>query len=596
MLHLVTQFMPIEILLQTILRQYLNDSYCLTVVSEKPLDFSVNVSFTYIAVKDGVVLFEELLEVSDNGCSDYVVQIEQPKKFMDAFEMVTHKGNVRRGDKKIVILPYREDNETVTLMLDLLSLKETSFVANILLILPSLTRQNCGYYDLVTHKYVGPENEMSEPYFLNRWNTCDLQFENNATLFPHDMKNLQGKIVRVACFTYTPYVLLDLDTKQEPLGRHGTEIKIVDEFCRWINCTIEIVRDDVHLWGEIYENQTGVGVIGNVVEDRADLGITALYSWYEEYLVLDFSAPGVRTSVTCIAPSPRLLASWEEPLLPFSWYLWLALIFTFVYASIAFTIAKGCSADKVLLTTFGIMIAQSQHDVGVSWRVRTVTGWMLLAGLVLGNAYGGGLASVFTVPKYERSIDSVQDIVERKMEWGATHDAWVFSLTPSTEPLIKKLVSQFKVYPVEVLKKKSMDRSMAFSIERLPSGYYAIGDYITKEAMLDLTVMQEDFYFEQCVVMMRKSSPYTNKISQLIGRLHESGLLLAWETQMALKYLNYEVQLAVRLSRSQKDINTMALGLRHVEGVFILYIIGVVLSVIIFIVETTYNRKRNTSF
>jgi hypothetical protein len=50
--------------------------------------------------------------------------------------------------------------------------------------------------------------------------------------------------------------------------------------------------------------------------------------------------------------------------------------------------------------------------------------------------------------------------------------------------------------------------------------------------MLDLTVMQEDFYYEQCVAMMRKSSPYTNKVSQFIGRLHESGLLLAWETQV----------------------------------------------------------------
>lgn len=64
------------------------------------------------------------------------------------------------------------------------------------------------------------------------------------------------------------------------------------------------------------------------------------------------------------------------------------------------------------------------------------------------------------------------------------------------------------------------------------SGYFAIGDYITKEAMLDLTVMQEDFYFEQCVVMLRKSSPYTKKISQFIGRLHDSGLMLAWETQV----------------------------------------------------------------
>lgn len=27
------------------------------------------------------------------------------------------------------------------------------------------------------------------------------------------------------------------------------------------------------LWGEIYENETGVGVIGSVVEGRSDIGI-----------------------------------------------------------------------------------------------------------------------------------------------------------------------------------------------------------------------------------------------------------------------------------------------------------------------------------
>lgn len=58
---------------------------------------------------------------------------------------------------------------------------------------------------------------------------------------------------------------------------------------------------------------------------------------------------------------------------------------------------------------------------------------MLLAGLILDNAYGGGLASVFTVPKYEKSIDTVQDIVDRRLDWGATHDAWLFSLLLTTQ-------------------------------------------------------------------------------------------------------------------------------------------------------------------
>lgn len=34
------------------------------------------------------------------------------------------------------------------------------------------------------------------------------------------------------------------------------------------------MRNDEHQWGEIYDNLTGIGVLGNVVEDEADLGIS----------------------------------------------------------------------------------------------------------------------------------------------------------------------------------------------------------------------------------------------------------------------------------------------------------------------------------
>ncbi|XP_052752270.1 uncharacterized protein LOC113511657 isoform X2 [Galleria mellonella] len=321
--------------------------------------------------------------------------------------------------------------------------------------------------------------------------------------------------------------------------------------------------------------------------------VPAMYSWYDEYVVLDFSTPYIRTAVTCVAPSPRILASWEMPLLPFTLYMWLALLFTLIYASIALTIAQGCSSDRVLLTTFGMMITQTQYSAGSTWRIRSITGWLLISGLVLDNAYGGGLASVFTVPKYEPSVDTVQDLVDRQLEWGATHDAWIFSISHSQEPLVKQLISLFRVKPAAELRQKSLTRNIALSIERLPAGYFAVGDYITKEAMLDLTVMQEDFYYEQCVAMLRKSSPYTKKLNQLVGRLHESGLMIAWETQVSLKYLNFEVQLEVRLSRSKRDIEIVEqLSLRHVVGVFIIYVTGVILSILICIMEILVKRKQ----
>lgn len=49
--------------------------------------------------------------------------------------------------------------------------------------------------------------------------------------------------------------------------------------------------------------------------------------------------------------------------------------------------------------------------------------------------------------------------------------------------------------------------------------------------------MLEDFYYENCVVMMRKSSAYTERINELLGRLHQTGIIHIWETQVTVVIL-----------------------------------------------------------
>ncbi|XP_050669006.1 glutamate receptor ionotropic, delta-2-like [Leptidea sinapis] len=585
----------IEILLQAIVERYLTTSYCVTVIYEKPIQLISALQFRYIKYNDSIDFFSSILDASETGCSDYIVGIREPQRFMKAFDKVVHIGNTRRSDRKLIFFPHlfaldgKDDRQK---FLDVLKMKESKYIANILIVLPSVKTKDCDIYELFTHKFVGLVHDQAIQ--LDIWNSCSAKFEKNADLFPIDISNLRGKVVRVSCFTYKPYVLLDLDSDLVPNGRTGVEMKLVDEFCRWVNCTVELVRADEEEWGIVYENFTGLGVLGNLVEDDADIGITALYSWYEAYLYMDFSIPCIRTAITCIAPSPRLLASWTMPLLPFTIYMWIGLIFAFLYASLALFIAQGFSANNIFFTTFGIMITQSQSESSLkSWRIRSIVGWMMLTGLVLDNAYSGGLASTFTVPKYESSIDTIQDMVDRRLEWGATHDAWIFSLLSSQDPMIKKLIQQFRTYDFETLKKKSFTRELAFSIEKLPAGYFAIGEYVSEQAVRDLSIMLEDFYYEQCIVMARKSSPYTSKLNDHIGRLHESGLLLAWETQIAMQHLNYAVQLGVKLSRSKHDVESVeALSLRQVVGIFIIYGISATFSILTFCGEIIVVRNQ----
>lgn len=48
-----------------------------------------------------------------------------------------------------------------------------------------------------------------------------------------------------------------------------------------------VIKDDAGEWGTIQENGTGDGILGAVVERRVDIGISALYSWYQNIISFD---------------------------------------------------------------------------------------------------------------------------------------------------------------------------------------------------------------------------------------------------------------------------------------------------------------------
>lgn len=224
----------VNILLQSIVQQFLSDSYCLTIVSEFPVDCNFNLAFTYIIPKETVEeLKDQLLIASEQGCSDYIVNMRDQMMFMTAFDLVNKAGTVRRSDKKIIFAPISEEyckNE----YLDLLLMKETNYAANLVIILPNKEFQtNCEIYDLVSHKFAGSDEEIHEPMILNQWDSCTEQFKTSANLFPHDINNLLGRTVKVGTFHYKPYILLDVDPALAPTGRDGMEIRMIEEFCRF---------------------------------------------------------------------------------------------------------------------------------------------------------------------------------------------------------------------------------------------------------------------------------------------------------------------------------------------------------------------------
>lgn len=52
---------------------------------------------------------------------------------------------------------------------------------------------------------------------------------------------------------------------------------IAVEYGKRHNMTLEFVVDEENEWGDVYANWTGSGVLGNLVQDKGDVGIGKNY-------------------------------------------------------------------------------------------------------------------------------------------------------------------------------------------------------------------------------------------------------------------------------------------------------------------------------
>uniref|UniRef100_A0A182QGG8 Uncharacterized protein n=1 Tax=Anopheles farauti TaxID=69004 RepID=A0A182QGG8_9DIPT len=70
-------------------------------------------------------------------------------------------------------------------------------------------------------------------------------------------------------------------------------------------------------------------------------------------------------------------------------------------------------------------------------------GTLLLAGFIVSNMYSSGLASIMTVPQYEKSIDTVVDLAASGMKWYGPSPYGVEEIWKATKPHLRKIVKAY---------------------------------------------------------------------------------------------------------------------------------------------------------
>ncbi|XP_065072646.1 uncharacterized protein LOC135697019 [Ochlerotatus camptorhynchus] len=344
----------ISSLVNLIVLKYFKHVYCTCIVTKQPdHDYLSYFKSPYLTNWIRQANFNDvtLQDSIDNGCQSFIVTQAASSVFLDRFNYLHDRTIQRFSSKKIIFLVDSQSNHTA--IDQLVQHDAIHDIPRLLLLFPI----DPDRIELITNRF-SSRDHFQELMILDSFVPSQGTFLQGNDLFPDKLLNLEGRFVRLAIFNYHPYTIWKKGNSTEGSNAYfeqrpvltidGTESRIFLEFCSMYNCSLDISLDEAGEWGEILDNRTGNGIIGAVVERRADIGVGALYSWHHESIYLTLSKPISRTGVTCITPMPKLLSGWLIPILPFSQNLWIAVWSTFVFMSF-FSLIVNFMVDNFLL-------------------------------------------------------------------------------------------------------------------------------------------------------------------------------------------------------------------------------------------------------
>ncbi|EAA02348.3 AGAP012872-PA, partial [Anopheles gambiae str. PEST] len=322
------------------------------------------------------------------------------------------------------------------------------------------------------------------------------------------------------------------------------------------------------------------------------------YLWFKPYNFSSYTATISRSGVTVLVPKPKLLPHWRTPFLSFSWPLWIAVMVTFLVGIIATWLAgtpwtgrsdlisEQLTLSDAALMMVGFFVAQSSPIRTDLWSCVCLFASLLLAGFMVSNLYSGGLASVMTVPKYEKSIDTVVDFAASGMKWFGPSPFFLMTDRSSNQPYLQEIQKTFRSVRLEEMNQYAHMGGSGFFVEQAQHGNFAPSNFLDRQVSTTLQPLKDYVYTQNCAALITNTNPLRSNLNEYILRVQQSGLLYHLGIRTAIRYLPTDVMRNIERSRMhQHDDGAVRLELGHFFGAFFILGYGLLCASLVFVGE-----------
>ncbi|KAM8840554.1 glutamate receptor ionotropic, kainate 5-like isoform 1-T12 [Spinachia spinachia] len=465
--------------------------------------------------------------------------------------------------------------------------------------------QRTNYTLKILEKHPGGHKE------IGTWYSNNTLLMNATSLDLNASETLANKTLIVTTILESPYVMRK-HNYQELRGNDRYEGFCVDmlrELSDILKFSFNIKLVDDRVYGAPEPNGSWTGMVGELINRKADLAVAGFTITSEREKVIDFSKPFMTLGISILyRVNPGRKPGYFSFLDPFSPAVWLFMLLAYLAVSCVLFLAARLSPyewynphpcmrqrrdvlenqytlGNSLWFPVGGFMQQGSEIMPRALSTRCVSGVWWAFTLIIISSYTANLAAFLTVQRMEAPIESPDDLADQtNIQYGTIHggSTMTFFMNSRYQTYQRMWNYMYSKQPSVFVKSteegiaRVLNSRYAFLMESTMNEYY-------RSLNCNLTQIGGLLDTKGYGIGMPLGSPYRDEITLGILQLQESNRLEIlkrrwWEGGQCLK---------------EEDHRAKGLGMENIGGIFVVLICGLIIAVFVAIMEFLWSTRRS---
>ncbi|TRY96316.1 hypothetical protein DNTS_011819 [Danionella cerebrum] len=430
-------------------------------------------------------------------------------------------------------------------------------------------------------------------------------------------QGMQGITLKVVTLLEEPFVMVAENILGQPKRYKGFSIDVLDALAKILGFKYEMYQVADGKYGSPQANGSWNGMMGELLEKRADVAIAAITITPERENVVDFSKRYLDYSVGILMTKTEERLNIFSLLAPFDLAVWACIaaaipvvgIMVFLLRRIQSVRSQNppgphqpasvtTSFQSAIWIVYGAFVQQGGETFMTSMALRIAMGSWWLFTLIVCSSYTANLAAYLTVSRMDNAIRTFQDLSKQtEMSYGTVRESAVFEYfrVKGTNPLEQD--NTFAELWRTINKNQGQDNSVtspAEGIRKVKRDSYA---FLWDVAVLEYAALTDD----DCTLVvtgnsmsskgyglaLQHGSPYRDLFSQKILDLQQKGDLDILKQKWWPRKGRCDLD-----KHAESQPEGRALRLHSFAGVFCILAAGLLLACLVAALESWWNGPR----